>query len=157
MNFVCEEVSPPKAIRTRASLSARFWRKVTQGNGCWIWQGSINNKGYGRLGLGRRENGKALAHRVSWEINKGKVPSDRIVMHVCDNPPCVNPDHLRLGTRSENQQDMSDKRRNGSQKLTVAQIKEIQTAKAVPGYQYRLAEKFGVAQSAISYHRTRSP
>ena len=155
MSFFCEEIAPPKAVKTRGSLSVRFERLVDRSAGCWIWRGAINNKGYGYLSSGKREAGRVLAHRVSWELNNGSIPDGKIVMHSCDNPPCVNPDHLRLGTQQENQQDMSDKGRAGGLKLTRAQIEEIKTADPVAGYQYRLAEKFGVSQACISLHRVK--
>jgi hypothetical protein len=155
MSFSCEEIASPKAIKTRASLSVRFDRLVDRAGGCWIWRGAINNKGYGYLTAGKRGAGRVLAHRVSWELNNGMITGGEIVLHTCDNPPCVNPDHLRLGTQLDNLRDMAAKGRAGGQKLTRSQIEEIRTADPVAGYQSRLAEKFGVAQSLISYHRTK--
>jgi HNH endonuclease len=115
MSFFCEEIVPPKAVKTRGPLSVRFWRKVNQTGACWIWGGAINNKGYGCIGSGGRGRTNLLAHRVSWEINKGQIPDDMIVMHICDNPPCVNPEHLRLGSMRDNQKDMMTKGRGGGQ------------------------------------------
>ena len=156
MTLFCEEIPHQKAIKTRASLADRFNRLVKQSDGCWIWRGSINNKGYGQIQSGGRGGGLWLAHRVSWEVYKGPIPAGKIVMHSCDNPPCVNPAHLKLGTQGHNLQDMAGRQRAGGQKLTPDQVEEIKTAIPSPGYQNFLAEKFGVSQSLISYHRLRS-
>ena len=120
MSFFCEEIVPPKAVKTRGPLSVRFWRKVDQTGACWIWRGAISNKGYGQISFSGRGSKRVLAHRVSWELSNGPIPDDKIVMHTCDNPPCVNPpcvnpDHLRIGTMQENQRDMIHKGRGAGQ------------------------------------------
>lgn len=93
-------------------------RRLPQSDGCWIWVGSRNVKGYGQIQLGRRGLRPVLAHRASWEIHFGPIPDGQFVMHKCDNPPCVRPDHLRLGSAAENTRDMIAKGRawflNGS-------------------------------------------
>lgn len=95
-------------------LPERFWEKVAKGDpdDCWLFLGTKNNKGYGML---QRKvagvSGKRLAHRISFELNVGPVPADLCVLHQCDNPPCVNPRHLFLGTKKDNVDDMIAKGR----------------------------------------------
>lgn len=77
-------------------------RKVRYG--CWIWEGSRSPSGYGVIFNGLKS---APAHRVSYEIFKGEIPEDKFVLHSCDNPPCIKPAHLRIGTHEDNAKDMS--------------------------------------------------
>lgn len=90
-------------------LKKRFWEKVEKTEGCWKWRASVNQRGYGRFGV---SSGKGVnAHRVSWVIHNGQIPGDLFVCHKCDNPPCCNPEHLFLGTRQQNVDDMILKKR----------------------------------------------
>jgi hypothetical protein len=78
--------------------------------GCWNWTESRDKKGYGRL---TQTGGEVLAHRVSWvHFNKSPVPKGLHVMHKCDNPRCINPDHLMIGTNADNQADKINKGRH---------------------------------------------
>lgn len=93
-------------------VAGRFWSKVDKGPGCWTWTGATQNYGYGAVtihGLTRR------AHRVSWELAHGPIPDGLHVCHRCDNPPCVNPDHLFLGTAQDNVDDKDAKGRGRNQ------------------------------------------
>ena len=87
------------------SAKCRFMEKVVidDHTGCWIWQGSISLRGYGKIVCG--SNRGALAHRFSYELFHGKLENEKVIIHSCDNTKCVNPDHLRLGTRQENTED----------------------------------------------------
>ena len=109
-------------------LADRFWRNVDRSNedGCWEWTGArtsspwtrrYNFPGYGYSFIGSRADGthKGIpAHRLSWMVNIGPIPEGMIVCHHCDNPPCVRPDHLFLGTKGDNTRDMVRKGRHGS-------------------------------------------
>lgn len=135
-------------------MTQRFFDKVSPepNSGCWLWTGAVNNKGYGRFGT------SGYAHRFSYEFHKGPVGS-MCVLHTCDNPCCVNPDHLVLGTMKENSQDMVRKGRNNAGKgkakrqpsrLTAAAIEEIVHSVEK---QSVLAARFGIDQSYVCHIR----
>ena len=91
-------------------MEERFWKKVNKkgGNSCWEWKAGRFTTGYGQFW---KNNKLARAHRVAWELTKGEIPENQCVLHKCDNPPCVNPIHLWLGTMKENTLDMISKNR----------------------------------------------
>jgi hypothetical protein len=90
-------------------------RIVINNNGCWEWQGAINNHGYGVIKVtnlsGNGEIRTFYVHRMSYLCHKGNLCSDKLVCHKCDNPICINPDHLFLGTNKDNMDDMQNKNR----------------------------------------------
>ena len=93
------------------SLLDRLLNKIEidSNTGCWLWQGGKNNLGYGMI---RDDKKMRTAHRVSYEEHsQTKIPSNLVVMHSCDTPHCINPQHLSLGTRKDNTQDMMRKGR----------------------------------------------
>jgi len=135
----------------------RFWNKVNVGDldDCWEWQGSKSFDGYGRLSV----SGKTIAsHRISWVISNGKIPKDLCVLHRCDNPGCVNPNHLFLGTRKDNVYDAMRKNRRanvqgenaGNSKLTEKDVISIREEYRAGGIsQNQLARKYNVTQANI--------
>lgn len=103
---------------TYPTIEARFWRKVQKRgvDSCWPWTASLNAKGYGQIQLGPRGLRPALAHRVAYILAFGDIDQDVMVLHRCDNPACVNPAHLFLGTHSDNMadRDAKDRVRHGN-------------------------------------------
>lgn len=105
------------------TLIKRFWRKVDAGEGCWVWNGAMDKAGYGKI---LKEPGKNqayfFAHRLSYQIHYGEFNNEFHVCHKCDNPSCVNPEHLFLGTHQDNMDDMVRKGRGKGKALFGEQI-----------------------------------
>lgn len=128
-------------------------------DGCAVWVGSRRPDGYGVFAVGGRlRKGSVLAHRRAWEREHGPIPECLCVCHKCDNPPCVNPAHLFLGTRADNNADMEAKgrgvrlrgERNGNSKITPSVVVAIRSAYAAGGVSQRaLARSFGLHQTTI--------
>jgi len=110
----------------RANNPIDFFKKVKiDKNGCWIWQGAKNEKGYGRFSVRCKFY---FAHRYSWMLFNHDVDSSVFIMHKCDNPPCVNPDHLFTGDNNANVADKMKKGRHHSQK----QLKCLRGHRRIP-------------------------
>lgn len=89
----------------------RYWKRVKkEKDGCWVWLAAKTKDGYGRVG-GYKNRKEILAHRLSWIIVNGKIPRGMLICHHRDNPPCVNPIHLFLGTQQDNVNDAVKKGR----------------------------------------------
>jgi hypothetical protein len=158
----------------RGSVEKRFWAKVHKTEGCWLRTARQERRGYGSFMMDR---GSAKwrpvgAHRVAWELTNGPIPDGLCVLHRCDNPSCVRPEHLYLGTNLVNSQDMVSKgrqacgdrsgktvhpertargERNGSAKLTENDVKDIRTRFANGGItKVSLALEYGVRDALIS-------
>lgn len=98
-----------RPARKQGSRKSPIWDSVARrDDGCWVWLGAKDRDGYGRVMVDGRTMG---AHRIAYEESHGPVPDGLVVMHSCDNPSCVNPDHLRVGTQAENIQDRDAKGR----------------------------------------------
>jgi hypothetical protein len=111
-------------------------------SGCFLWTGYYCKDGYGRI-YDRR------AHRLAYKVFVGEIPRGMCICHKCDVPCCVNPDHLFIGTNSDNSADMSKKGRHGNTKLTAKQVSEIRSLKGKE-VQEKTALRYQVHPSAIS-------
>ena len=98
-----------------AAIAERFFTKVSKTSNCWLWTGYRKHNGYGQSWANGK---KVLAHRLSYEIHTGASPGAARVLHHCDNPPCVNPAHLYLGTMADNMRDCLLRGRHGNTKKT---------------------------------------
>jgi hypothetical protein len=162
---------PHNNATKHCSLSCRFWSKVDKGGGvaCWIWTAAKSSDGYGSFD-------QAGAHRMAWELARGPIPRGLSVLHNCptgDNPACVNPDHLWLGTQPDNIADMTAKgrrrvavgeangqrkhpertargERNAGAKIGADVVAEIRKANANGESYSRIVERFGVSKSQVA-------
>lgn len=143
------------------SPEERFWSKVDKSGGentCWIWIGSKLGRGYGMFGISPKKI--VRAHRYSYELNTGEIPDNLFVLHHCDNPSCVNPKHLWLGTNDDNMKDMASKHRssdnkgekNPNRKLTSENVLWIRERYSQAGITYKkLGDMFGVTKETIHH------
>lgn len=156
---------------------ARFMAKVEKrSDGCWLWSGAKDRKGYGRFSVGnswhedgRRRNSMVAAHRFSYELENGPIPQGPgfhgyCVLHRCDNPSCVRPDHLFIGTNADNVRDMDNKGRrvnaqkkgdlHPSAKLTAEKVLQIYAMVKGDRTQTSIAREFGVCLSTVNHIKT---
>ena len=140
-------------------LASRFWSKIepihlVPFGGCWNWVGA-KRLGYGSITM-RLKNGTAKimqAHRIAYLMTNGEIPNGLFVLHHCDNRLCVKPDHLFLGTNSDNMQDMIQKGRASlehKKKLSPAQVQAIQEKYSKRASQLKIAKDEGVEQFQVS-------
>jgi DNA-binding XRE family transcriptional regulator len=136
-------------------ITETFWRfcKPAGENDCWEWHGGRMLTGYGVIG---RRRGNLLAHRICWEIHYGPIPRGMLVRHTCDNPPCVNPRHLLLGTDRDNTLDKCHRMRNPSI-LSKDDVFRVRSLIADGNLKQRqIADIFGVSRETVNAikHRT---
>lgn len=142
-----------------ATLQERFDAYTQKGDGCWLWIGSMDYNGYGRLNVG---NKPMLAHRLSWTLHCHEITSNQHVLHRCDTPQCVKPDHLFLGDQAANNADMMAKGRfhpgttrgadHKGSKLTAEQVLEI---RASEGASEGIGESYGISGRQVRDIRNR--
>lgn len=149
----------PMGVYPRPSLQERLMRntRVTEAD-CVEWLGPFSPAGYGHIG--QRVNGKYRTyrtHRLSFEIANGAIPAGKVIRHKCDNPPCINPNHLELGSDADNIRDRDERdrtargERSGNSVLTSDQVGQIRAQYEAGGVtQKTLAAQFGVCQAHIS-------
>lgn len=132
-------------------ISDRFWSKVEKSSECWKWIGAKQSKGYGSFSIAGKTY---LAHRVSYLLKYGSIPTGLFVLHHCDNRSCVNPDHLFLGTARDNSLDMVAKGRISMnfvvRKTTRQEVEQIRLEYMLGFVSYRvLAKRYQLSPRAI--------
>lgn len=142
-------------------MESLFWAKVHKTDGCWLWLGVRNYRGYGQV---THKQQKFMAHRVAWSFVNGPIHDGLIICHHCDNPQCVRPDHLFAGTYRDNMLDAMQKgrlkppppssgtfrgERNSFSKLTEASVREIRQRAGAGETPVSLASAFGVGTTTI--------
>lgn len=145
--------------KIKISFEDRFWSKVNKKDQdeCWVWQGAKEAQGYGKLATTGAQKGMK-AHQASYKIHFGEIPKGLCVCHKCDNPPCVNPNHLFLGTHAENMRDKVLKGReydrrgekNPNVKITWKKVAEVIRLVKSGKTQVEVAGMFDLSQNAVS-------
>ncbi len=157
------QVTEPIAEQIGPWYRERFWALVERTETCWLWRGAPDEHGYGRATWAGRKT--MLAHRLSWVLNRGPIPEGSCVLHRCDVPGCVNPDHLFLGDRGDNARDMAAKGRqwvqrsperalrgtsHGNARLNDDAIREIRRRRAAGEVLHSIGASFGISATTIS-------
>jgi len=133
-----------------------FWKKVVKTDTCWLWDAGKGHTGYGHFTVG---NKMQYAHRVAWELTYGAIPNGLLVLHNCpvkDNPSCVNPAHLFLGTHLENARDRDEKVKTGKhtsklRRLTQSQVDDIRKLRQETNLTLKqIGQRFGICESSTS-------
>lgn len=134
----------------------RFWSKVSKDDTCWLWV-STTTRGYGRMSVGGSGGRMVRAHRMSYELAHGAIPEGMNVCHRCDNPRCVNPSHLFLGTQHDNMRDMVAKGRAtkgcgehvGTAKLTATEVVSIRSLAAQGATFAEIGRRYSVSKTMV--------
>lgn len=130
-------------------LPFRVWSRITIGSAdeCWLWSGAQNGSGYGQL---RIDGECLLSTRIVWGLTHGEMPPDDLaILHSCNNPPCCNPSHLRVGTLAQNAHDMHEAGNGNTQKLSADDVTAIRRM-LVEGLKTKtIADRFGVTNATV--------
>ncbi len=131
-----------------------FESHVVKNDGCWDWNGAIDDQGYARLSSSSKL-GTVKGHRASYIIYKGKIPNGKMVRHLCHKSSCTNPDHLEIGTNQDNMNDMLKAKRQSkgskhpSSKLKEIQVQAIKKQLNLGSSGVELSKKYKVSHTAI--------
>ena len=121
-------------------------RTITASNGCMIWQKCLNSDGYARVLYKGSSNGKV--HRIVYELSTGEDITGKVIRHSCDEPTCINPDHLLSGSPADNMSDRDARQRHGSAKITHKQVREIRVLAKYFNIN-EISLRFGIAGSTV--------
>lgn len=151
-----------EAVLDKSTFAARVWAKVVKSDGCWLWTGARNIHGYGQVarGDGPGTTRLLMAHRAVWTLENGPIPDGMYLCHICDNPACVRPSHMFIGTQTDNMRDCRDKGRmkfaaprlgpaNHNAKLTWESVRHIRREYALGTNLSTLSRAFGMARSTL--------
>ena len=142
----------------RLSMEQRFWAKVAKAgpNECWLWTAYRSAFGHGQFRVSKVPNRKDNAARIAYALSFGPIPDGMVIRHKCDNPPCVNPAHLEIGTHADNVADRVKRGRsaigsgNGRAKLTEKTADCIRVGYQIGNTKAQLAREYGVSQRTVA-------
>lgn len=155
LRFVAGHFARTQPEKPLSDANERFWARVDK-NGpvhpalqtpCWLWTGGLNKYGYGKTSAGKKHIG---AHRLSWMLTNGAIQDGLNVLHHCDNPKCVNPQHLYLGSHADNHRDMIARNRIVGRKLLAKDVQNIRLLRA-NGKSYKaIGDMYAVSATTAS-------
>jgi hypothetical protein len=139
-------------LKFRGKPREQLYSRISKNevSGCWNWLGALfKGSNYGQFCNREVSKSPTTAHRASWEIHKGPIPAGKMVCHTCDNRKCVNPEHLYLGTNSENMRDRSKRGYVHQMRLDEAKVREMRQLRQIGWSWRKLAARYGVHVNAV--------